>query len=380
MSKQDYYQLLGVSKTSSADEIKKAYRKLAMQYHPDKNPGNKEAEAKFKQISEAYEILQDPQKKAMYDQYGHSAFAQGGGRSQAQNGDFSDAFEDIFSQFMGGGSRSKRRPQSTNIRGADLTYRINISLEEAFLGKNQEINFTTNIRCDDCSGVGSKDSGGQKNCPDCGGHGVVRMQQGFFAVEQTCGRCMGAGKIISNPCKSCGGYGRYQKQKKLSVSIPSGIEDGSRMRLLGEGEAGVRGGENGDLYISVSISPHKIFKVDGADLHRKLDIKFTTAALGGDVEVETIDGGKVMLKIPVGTQNGDQLKLRDKGMSKVRSSSRGDLFAHIFIEVPKKLTSKQKELLKQFDGDLEEESEKKTGFFNWFMSLCSKKLYSKAIS
>jgi molecular chaperone DnaJ len=372
MSKQDYYQLLGLSKTASSDEIKKAYRKLAMQYHPDKNPGNKEAEAKFKQISEAYEILQDPQKKAMYDQYGHSAFSQGGGGGHhSHGGDFSDAFEDIFSQFMGGGGRSSRRNTSTKVRGADLTYRINISLEEAFLGKTQEITFSTNIKCDDCSGSGSKDSTGHKNCPDCGGHGVVRMQQGFFAVEQTCGRCMGAGKIISNPCNSCGGHGRYQKQKKLSVSIPAGIEDGSRVRLIGEGEAGVRGGANGDLYVLVTINSHKIFKVNGADLHRKLDIKFTTAALGGEVEIETIDGGKVMLKIPAGTQNGDQLKLREKGMTKVRSSTRGDLFAHIFVEVPKKLTSKQKELLKQLDGDLEANEEKKSGFFNWFMSLFS---------
>ena len=371
MSKQDYYQLLGLSKTASADEIKKAYRKLAMQYHPDKNPGNKEAEAKFKQISEAYEILQDPQKKAMYDQYGHSAFSQGAGGHHAHGGDFSDAFEDIFSQFMGGGGRSSRRNTSTKVRGADLTYRINISLEEAFSGKTQEITFSTNVKCDDCGGSGSRDSTGHKNCPDCGGHGVVRMQQGFFAVEQTCGRCMGAGKIISNPCNSCGGHGRSQKQKKLSVSIPAGIEDGSRVRLIGEGEAGVRGGENGDLYVLVTINSHKIFKVNGADLHRKLDIKFTTAALGGEVEIQTIDGGKVMLKIPAGTQNGDQLKLREKGMTKVRSSARGDLFAHIFVEVPKKLTSKQKELLKQLDGDLEANEEKKSGFFNWFMSLFS---------
>jgi molecular chaperone DnaJ len=370
MSKQDYYQLLGLTKPSSADEIKKAYRKLAMQYHPDKNPGNKEAEAKFKQISEAYEILQDPQKKALYDQYGHAAFAQGGGGGHhTQGGDFSDAFEDIFSQFMGGSRGSRRKNPSAQIRGNDLSYRLNISLEEAFAGKTQEISFSTNVKCGDCNGHGSKDSSSHKNCPDCGGHGVVRMQQGFFAVEQTCGRCMGSGKIISNPCRSCGGYGRYQKQKTLSVSVPSGIEDNTRIRLAGEGEAGVRGGENGDLYIMISISTHKLFKVDGSDLHQRLDIKFTTAALGGEVEITTIDGAKVMLKVPAGTQNGDKLKLRDKGMSKVRSSSRGDLFVHIFVEVPKKLTSKQKELLQQFDGDLETPTEKKSGFFNWFMSL-----------
>ena len=370
MSKQDYYDLLGVSKTASASEIKSSYRKMAMKYHPDKNPGDAAAEKKFKNISEAYEILQDTEKRGMYDKFGHSAFSGNGGGHPGGGfhggADFSDAFGDIFSEFMGGGRG--RRPRSTKVRGADLKYTLNISLEDAFNGQTKEIDFSTYIKCGDCSGSGSKDSSGHNTCPDCAGHGVVRMQQGFFAVEQTCGRCSGNGRIVTNPCRTCSGQGRYNKHKKLSVTIPAGIEDGTRMRLTGEGEAGVTGGANGDLYIFISVEPHDIFKVDGADLHCKLNIKFTTASLGGEVEISTIDGSKVMLKIPEGTQNGDQLKLRDKGMSKVRSSSKGHLFAHIHVDVPKKLSSKQKELLKQLDGDLEDPQSKKGGFFGWFMS------------
>ena len=372
MSKKDYYELLGVSRSSSSDEIKKSYRKLAMQYHPDKNQGNPAAEEKFKEISEAYEVLQDAQKRSMYDQYGHAAFSQGAGSSGGsqgfRGGDFSDAFEDIFSEFMGGGRSRRPKSSSGKARGSDLNYRVNISLEEAFHGKTQEISFSSNVKCEPCNGSGSKDKASSKSCPECKGHGAIRMQQGFFTLEQTCGRCMGAGSVIANPCGSCNGGGRISRNRKLSVTIPAGIENETRIRLTGEGEAGVRGGENGDLYVFVSINSHKTFQVDDhSNLHQKLTIKFTTAALGGEVELVGVDGQKVMLKVPEGTQTGDQLKIRGQGMSKVRSTSRGDLFAHIFVEVPKKLSARQKELLQEFDG----EEPKKSGFFNWFTSLLS---------
>jgi molecular chaperone DnaJ len=359
--KKDYYELLEVSKSASADDIKKAYRKLAMKYHPDKNPGDKEAEDNFKKINEAYEILQDPQKRAAYDQYGHAAFNGGAGGSHGGGfggADFSDVFEDLFSNFMGGrgGRGGGRRSPQTNIRGSDLKYNLSVSLEEAFSGKTQDIIFMTSVSCGDCKGVGSKSSASSayKTCSDCRGHGVIRMQQGFFAVEQTCGSCGGAGKIISDPCSSCSGQGRVQKNKTLSVSVPAGIEgieDSTRIRLSGEGEAGFRGGQAGDLYIFVTVKPHSSFKVDGADLHCKRMIKYTTAVLGGEVEIDTIDGGKVSLKIPAGTQNGDQLKLRDKGMTKFKSSSRGNLFVHIFIDVPKKISNKERELLLALDNE-----------------------------
>lgn len=369
MSKTDYYNLLGVSKTASADEIKKSYRKLAMQYHPDKNPGNAVAEKKFKEITEAYEVLQDPQKRARYDQFGHGAFEQNSGFSGG--GDFSDIFGDIFADFMGG-KRSGGSRSSGKMKGSDLKYNLNISLEEAFKGKAQDISFVTSASCSDCKGSGSKEgASGYKNCSDCNGYGSIRIQQGFFAFEQTCTRCGGAGKTISNPCNSCSGQGRVQKSKTLSVSVPAGVEDGTRIRLSGEGEAGFRGGPSGDLYLFVSVKPHANFKVDGSNLHSRYNIKYTTAVLGGEIEVSTIEGGKIKLRIPAGTQNGDQLKIRDKGMSRVRSSSRGDMYVHVFIDVPKKISDKEREILMQLDEETHERGIQ-SGVFHKIKSLWHK--------
>jgi len=370
MSKRDYYEVLGVPRSATAAEIKKAYLQLAKQHHPDRNKGDAASEAKFKEISSAYDILKDEQKKAAYDRIGHSAFEQGGhgGARGGHGGGFSsgpnvnDIFGDFFSDFMGGG---QRRQRSTQVRGSDLKYNLTIDLTEAFHGVDKTLSFAAAVKCSPCSGKGTKDTSGSVNCSQCGGAGVVRMQQGFFTVEQTCNKCSGAGQIIKNPCTSCHGSGRTNKQKQLIVNVPSSIEDGTRIRIAGEGEAGIRGGSAGDLYVFINIKPHEIYQVENGNLHCKLPLSFTKAALGGEVEIPTIDGKKVALKIPAGTETGDKLRLSGMGMSKVRSSMRGDMYAHAYIQTPKKLTQKQKELLEALDKELgdPDTSYKDEGFF-----------------
>lgn len=357
---EDYYSILGVSKSANEDDLKKAYRKLAMQYHPDKNHGNAEAEKKFKAINEAYDVLKDPQKRAAYDRFGHDAFTGGGmgnagggagGFSGFSGGSFSDIFEDLFSEFTGnrrgGGSA---QAQSSAARGSDLRYNLDITLEEAFKGKQQTIKVTTSASCEDCKGTGAQKGSAPETCSVCNGRGAVRAQQGFFTVERTCANCQGTGKVIKSPCKTCAGSGRTRKEKSLNVSIPSGVEEGTRIRLAGEGEAGFRGGPAGDLYIFISIKPHKIFKRDGANIFCSVPLPFTTAALGGHVEVPTIDGGRVKVTIPEGTQNGHQFRLKGKGMSVLRSQSKGDMYIEVQVETPVNLSKKQKDLLKEFDS------------------------------
>lgn len=375
MSKKDYYEILGVSKSASPDEIKKSYRKLAMQYHPDTNKDDIAAEAKFKEISEAYEILKDDDKRAAYDKYGHAAFAQGGGGGRNpgaggfHSGDFSDLFGDFFGDVMNGGRRQK---PSAQVRGADLKYNITITLEEAFKGVGKVISFSCASKCESCAGKGSKGENSYTTCTYCNGNGAVRIQQGFFTIEQTCNSCQGSGTQIKDPCSKCNGKGRCDGKRTINVSIPSGVEDSNRIRLAGEGEAGIRGGPAGDLFVFITVKPHEIFKTEGASIHCMIPISYPIAALGGEVEIPTIDGIKIMLKVPSGTQNGDKLKLREKGMSKVRSSSRGDMIAHIFVEVPKNLTKKQKELLDQLNKEMDSSKESEAGIFNKMKNLWSK--------
>jgi molecular chaperone DnaJ len=353
MSKRDYYEILGVGKKASADEIKKAYRKLAMQYHPDRNPGNKEAETKFKEATEAYEILKDDQKRSGYDQFGHEG-AQGGFGGGGQSGggfDFNDIFNnfsDIFGDFGGGQRQSKKR--SSAQRGSDIRYNLEISLEEAFRGVTEKISFTIPATCEPCKGSGAQNGEQATDCQTCKGSGKIRAQQGFFIVERTCTSCGGVGQIIKNPCKSCRGEGRLNKDKTLSVKIPAGVEEGNRIRLSGEGEAGQRGGPAGDLYVYISIKKHQFFTRNGDDIHFEIPMKFTTAALGGSVEIPTIDGAKANLKIPEGAQNADQFRLKSKGMSVINSGGRrGDMFVKINIETPVKLSSEERDLLTKLD-------------------------------
>ena len=373
MSKRDYYEVLGVPKTASADEIKKSYRKLAMKYHPDQNPDNKDAEQKFKEAAEAYEVLKDDQKKAAYDRFGHNAFGQGGmgggggGYQHADHGqNVHDIFGDFFNDFMGGQRNAKR---STEVRGSDLKYNISISLENAFTGIEKSISFPTFMKCDGCHGSGSAGSEGYVTCHTCSGRGSTRVQQGFFAIEQTCYSCQGLGKTIKNPCKKCNGHGRAENKKSLIVSIPAGIESGSRIRLAGEGEAGMRGGSSGDLYIFVNIEENAIFKTEGANLHCHVPIPVTMAIIGGEIEIPSIDGAKIKLKVPEGTQNGTKLRVREKGMSKVRTSARGDLYAHIHVEIPKTLTAKQKELVTELDKEFGAANTSDKSFFDKMKNL-----------
>ncbi|AIL12294.1 molecular chaperone DnaJ [Candidatus Paracaedimonas acanthamoebae] len=363
--KRDYYEMLGISKGASADDLKKAYRKLAMKYHPDRNQSDKEAERKFKEINEAYEILKDDQKRAAYDRYGHAAFdpaaggfgggARHGGASpgfdfhfSTGGGGFSDIFEEVFSEFMGGGARQQGSASSAQ-RGSDLRYNLKVSLEDAFKGAQITIKLNTPIKCDACEGHGAAKGTKPETCTTCRGRGAVRMQQGFFTVERTCTTCNGAGQIIKDPCKTCRGSGRKTGERKLSVAIPAGIEDGSRIRLAGEGESGLRGGPAGDLYVFVSIEPHRLFEREGADLYCKAPISFGTAALGGTLEVPTIDGNHVRVTIPEGTQSGRQFRLKSKGMSILRRSGRGDMIIQVSVETPVHLNKRQKELLKELD-------------------------------
>lgn len=368
MSKRDYYELLGLQKGVSADEIKKAYRAKAKELHPDRNAGTPDAEARFKEVNEAYEVLKDDNKKAAYDRFGHAAFegGMGGGRPGGMGGQgdfasaFSDVFDDLFGDFMGGRQGGRQRAS----RGADLRYNLRISLEDAYNGLQKTITVPTSIECDECSGTGAEGGAEPTSCPTCSGMGKVRATQGFFTVERTCPTCSGLGQIIKNPCKSCGGTGRTQKDRALSVNIPAGVETGTRIRLAGEGEAGLRGGPPGDLYIFIEVEPHKIFERDGTGLHCRVPVSLATAALGGDIEVPTIDGGRSRVKIPAGSQSGRQMRLRGKGMPALRGGGSGDMYIEMAVETPVNLTSRQKELLREFEDLSEDNNPESKSFFS----------------
>ena len=350
MAKRDYYEVLGVEKSASPEQIKAAYRKQAVKYHPDKNKGDKGAEEKFKEASEAYHVLSNSERKQNYDNFGHAAFENGGGgRGGFGNFDFSSSFSDIFEDFFGegfgGGGRRSRR---SNNRGSDLRYDLSISLEEAYTGKKQDIKFSTSERCDTCSGSGSKPGHSASSCSMCGGHGQVRSSQGFFTVQQTCPQCAGSGEQITDPCTSCGGQGKKQASKRLSVTIPKGVDDGTRIRLSGKGEAGSRGASNGDLYLFINVESHELFKRSEVNLFFEFPISFTDAALGTTIEIPTIDGGKAKIKIPDGTQSGKQFRLKGKGMPFMRRGDYGDLYVQVNTEVPVYLNKEQKELLEKF--------------------------------
>ena len=367
MAKADYYEILGVSRSADEKELKSAFRKLAMVHHPDKNPGDSEAERKFKELNEAYEMLKDPQKRAAYDRYGHAAFEHGGmgnaGAGMGGGGGFSDIFEDIFGEMMGGG-RQRQRSSGGRERGADLRYNMEISLEEAFAGKTAQIRVPTSITCDVCSGSGAKPGTQPKTCSTCQGSGRVRAAQGFFSIERTCPTCHGRGQIIPDPCTKCQGQGRVTEERSLSVNIPAGIEDGTRIRLQGEGEAGTRGGPAGDLYMFLSVKPHEFFQRDGADLYCAVPISMTTAALGGTIDVATLDGTKSRVTVPEGTQAGKQFRLKAKGMPVLRSAQVGDLYIQVQIETPQKLTKRQRELLQEFEQiSSKDNNPESTGFF-----------------
>jgi len=370
MSKRDYYDVLGASKGASADELKKAYRKKAKELHPDRNSDNPNAEAQFKEINEAYDVLKDADKKAAYDRYGHAAFEGGMGGGRPGGGfhggsdfssAFSDVFDDLFGDFMGGG-RGSGRQRST--RGADLRYNMRITLEEAFSGAQKTISVPTSVQCNACTGTGAEGGSEPATCPTCSGMGKVRATQGFFTVERTCPTCSGAGQIIKNPCKSCSGQGRTEKDRALSVNIPAGVETGTRIRLSGEGEAGLRGGPAGDLYIFIEVAPHEIFQREGTNLFCRVPVSMAAAALGGDIEVPTIDGGRSRVKVPAGSQSGRQMRLRSKGMPAVRSSQVGDMFIELAVETPVNLTSRQKELLREFEELSEDNNPEGSSFFS----------------
>ncbi len=373
MSKRDYYDVLGLSKGASADEIKKAYRKKAKELHPDRNADNPEAETQFKEANEAYEVLKDDDKKAAYDRYGHAAFEggmggggrPGGGFGGAQGqGDFasafSDVFDDLFGDFMGGQRGGGRQRAS---RGADLRYNMRITLEDAHQGLQKTIQVPTSVQCDACSGSGAEGGAEPTTCPTCSGMGKVRATQGFFTVERTCPTCSGLGQTIKNPCKVCSGAGRVQKERALSVNIPKGVETGTRIRLAGEGEAGLRGGPPGDLYIFIEVAQHDLFDRDGAHLHCRVPVSMIVAALGGNIEVPSIDGGRSRVAIPAGSQSGRQMRLRGKGMPALRGQGFGDMFIELAVETPVNLTSKQKDLLREFEELSEDNNPESKSFF-----------------
>ncbi len=368
MSKRDFYEILGVARRASADELKAAFRKKAKELHPDRNPGDAKAEQNFKELNEAYDILKDDQKRAAYDQYGHEAFeGPQGGRGGPGFGfdfttSFTDVFDDLFGEFMGGrrgggGSRASR--------GSDLRYNMEISLEDAFSGKTATIRVPGSVTCEACSGSGAEAGSKPQACPTCSGVGKVRAQQGFFTIERTCPTCQGLGRVVKNPCRSCNGAGRVQRERTLNVNIPQGVEDGTRIRLAGEGEAGLRGGPKGDLYIFLSIAPHSLFKRDAGDLFCRVPVSFVTASLGGQVEVPTLGGGRARITIPEGTQSGKQFRLRAKGMPGLRGQGAiGDLFVEMAVETPVNLTKKQQDLLREFEkAGSEKNSPETTGFF-----------------
>ncbi len=372
MAKRDYYEVLGVAKGASADEIKKGYRQKAKELHPDRNSDNPKAESQFKEANEAYEVLKDADKKAAYDRYGHAAFEGGmggGGRPGAGFGGgqgdfssaFSDVFDDLFGDFMGqrGGGGGRRA-----ARGADLRYNLRISLEDAYVGIQKSINVPTSVQCGSCKGSGAEGGAEPTTCPTCSGMGKVRAQQGFFTVERTCPTCSGMGQIVQNPCKTCRGAGRVEKDRQLSVNIPAGVETGTRIRLAGEGEAGMRGGPSGDLYIFLEVTEHDLFERDGPNLFCRVPVSMSTAALGGNIEVPTIDGGRSRLQIPAGSQSKRQMRLRGKGMPPLRGGGAGDMIVELAVETPVNLTSRQKELLREFDELSSENNPKSSTFFD----------------
>jgi molecular chaperone DnaJ len=372
MAKRDYYDTLGISKGASAEEIKKGYRQKAKELHPDKNVADPTAEAKFKEANEAYEVLKDPNKKAAYDRYGHAAFEGGGGQrpggfSGGGQGDFasafSDVFDDLFGDFMGGrGGATQGRARAA--RGNDLRYNMRVTLEEAFAGQQKTINVPTAVGCTACKGTGAEGGSEPQTCPTCSGMGKVRAQQGFFTVERTCPTCNGLGQTIKNPCKVCHGAGRVEKERSLSVNIPAGVETGTRIRLGGEGEAGMRGGPTGDLYIFIEVKEHALFQREANNLFCRVPVSMAEAALGGDIEVPTIDGGKSRVKIPEGSQSGRQMRLRGKGMPALRGGGAGDMFIELAVETPVNLTVRQKELLREFDDLSETNNPQSEGFFS----------------
>lgn len=351
MAKRDYYEVLGVNRDASEEEVKKAYRKLAMKYHPDRNPDNPKAEEQFKEAKEAYEVLCDASKRAAYDQYGHAGVdPHAAGAGAAGFGSFADAFGDIFGDIFGGG-----RQRSSVYRGADLRYNLEISLEEAAHGTDTRIRIPTMQECETCHGSGARPGTQPTTCATCGGHGQVRMTQGFFSIQQTCPKCHGSGKVVQSPCGTCGGAGRVKHQKTLSVKIPAGVDEGDRIRLSGEGEAGLNGGPSGDLYVVIHIRPHEVFTREGNDLHCEMPVSFTKAALGGEIEIPTLDG-HAKIKIPPETQSGKVFRLRGKGIKGVRSQAYGDLMCHVVVETPVNLTPRQKELLEELERSIEHDA------------------------
>ena len=350
MAKRDYYEILGVPKNASDDELKKAFRRLAMKDHPDRNPGNKDAEERFKEAKEAYEVLSDAQKRAAYDQFGHAGVdpsAAGGAYRGAAGASFSDIFEDIFGDIFGGAARGGSRP----YRGADLQYHLELTLEEAVFGTEVRIRVPMLATCGECSGSGARKGTSPETCPTCGGHGQVRIQQGIFSVQQTCPRCRGTGRILPDPCPKCRGQGRVEEQKTLVVKVPPGVDGGDRIRLGGEGEAGINGGPPGDLYVQVAVKPHKIFTRKDNDLYCEIPVAFTMAALGGEVEVPTLNG-RAMLTVPEGTQGGTLFRLKGKGVKPVRGGQIGDLLCRLTVETPVNLTREQKDMLRQFEAGM----------------------------
>mgnify|MGYP001497076009 FL=1 len=366
MSKRDYYELLGLAKGASADQIKKAYRTKAKELHPDRNADKPDAESQFKEVNEAYDVLKDSDKKAAYDRYGHAAFEGGMGGGGRPSGDFtsafSDVFDDLFGDFMGGGRGGSGRSKAS--RGSDLRYNMGITLEEAYSGLQKSINVPTSVQCGSCRGTGAEGGSEPVTCPTCSGMGKVRATQGFFTVERTCPTCSGMGQTIKNPCRECSGVGRVEKDKSLSVNVPAGVETGTRIRLSGEGEAGLRGGPSGDLYLFLEVASHGIFQRDGINLFCRVPVPMTSAALGGDIEVPTIDGGRSRVKIPQGSQSGRQMRLRSKGMPAIKSSQKGDMFIELAVETPVNLTGRQKEILREFERLSEDNNPESKSFFS----------------
>jgi len=354
MAKPDYYDTLGVDRSADDTTLKSAYRKLAMKYHPDRNQGNTAAESKFKEINEAYDVLRDSEKRTAYDQFGHAAFEGGSPGNNAGGfdfgGGFADIFDEMFGDFMGGG-RSGGRERAGAAHGADLRYNMLINLNDAFNGIETQIKVPTAVTCENCGGSGAAKGSRPSTCNSCNGHGKVRAQQGFFTIERTCPSCNGAGQVITDPCKNCSGGGRVRREKTLKVTVPGGVEDGTRIRLSGEGEAGTQGGSAGDLYIFIEVTPHKMFRRDQNNLYMKVPIPMMTATLGGTIEVPTIEGKRAKVTIPKGTQSGHQYRLRNKGMSVLRSKARGDMFIDVLVETPVNLSKRQEELLQEFDSE-----------------------------
>jgi molecular chaperone DnaJ len=378
MAKRDFYEVLGVAKGADEKVLKTAYRNLAKKLHPDANHGTKETDAKFKELNEAYDVLKDPQKKAAYDRFGHQAFENGGGQRPGGgpgfgpefNSSMSDIFEDLFGDFMGGqrggagGQRGRAGARGNGAaRGSDLRYNLEINLTEAYSGKSATVRVPSSVSCEMCKGSGAKPGTQPKTCGTCGGAGAVRSQSGFFTVERACPTCAGRGQVIADPCMACGGQGRVTKERNLNVAIPPGVEDGTRIRMTGEGEAGMRGGPSGDLYIFISMRPHEFFQRDGADLYCKVPISMATASLGGEIEVPTIDGKKARVTIPDGAQNGKQFRLKAKGMPVLRSAQHGDMYIQVSVETPVNLSRRQRELMQEFDKEARNNSPESEGFF-----------------